>query len=555
MGDLIGTTLGERYRVEGRIGDGIGGQGTVYRGTDLSLRAKVAIKVLRPELAQRPGALSRFEREARSLARIRHEHVVIVRDFGTQEGICYLVEDYVPGENLKTVLRKRGALPAEAVLEVVRQVGNALAYIHRLGIVHRDIKPANIIIDSRSGHAVLVDFGIAHLMQEEPADPTLTEDTSFGRTGTLAWGPTLTPTCAAPEQWEGGLSDARTDIYAFGLVVYEMLAGRHPFNETNDTREMLRDKHLHQFPQDPRRWTPSLPAEVYSVLLRALAKRPEQRYPTAEAFVKDLELALTRPSTWRHLKRKTTATMRRLLGAVPPLRIAVGAVILVALIVLGARQVFRWPPPPPPTPTSIPTREVIATVPPSRVFVSTPTPTPTSTKPGPTRTVTATATATIAPMLTATPTMTPKPSLTATGTRKATALAPERKLPPRPELLFPRYDISRVSYARGQVYVYGRVTMPRERYPDQTWEASWAGNDVVSACGIDAKSERIKWWPVGSRNRKEGTDDLLGTIPAQDINCKIWIKLSVWTNKDKDSTYALFDLSELGVPCKVRGCQ
>jgi len=279
---LIGKTLAGKYRIDARLS--VGGMGTVYRGTHVMMDKTVAIKVLRPSLAADEKIVARFSREARAASRISHPNALSVTDFGEDEaGIVFLVMEYLSGRTLKQVIREEGPLSLARTVDIMRQVGDALDAAHSQNVVHRDLKSDNIMLvgTSTGDHAKVLDFGIAKI--NEP-------DGEFD-TGLTA--PNLvmgTPQYMSPEQCsQDGEIDARTDIYSFGVILYEMLVGHVPF--TGDSPTMVMMKHL----QDP---VPSilderkdLPPAIGRVVARAMAKVPDNRYQTINELLEDLTIA------------------------------------------------------------------------------------------------------------------------------------------------------------------------------------------------------------------------------------------------------------------------
>jgi len=238
---LIGATLGDgRYRIDRKLGSG--GQGTVYKGTHLTLNIPVAIKVLpfsRTEKMQK-----RFAREARRAASLRHANIVGVLDYEYDPDwdTYYIVSEFIDGGNLKSVIENRsGPLPIDEVVGYITQVGTALQFAHDQGIIHRDIKPSNILWEQRTGRIVLCDFGLARMIEGEEMDVTSAGAVKPG-----------TPAYMSPEQCLGQDLDARTDIYSLGIVVYEMLTGLNPFRGTHDTSDSIRYKHIPEAPPPPR---------------------------------------------------------------------------------------------------------------------------------------------------------------------------------------------------------------------------------------------------------------------------------------------------------------
>ncbi|HEX5505348.1 MAG TPA: serine/threonine-protein kinase, partial [Thermomicrobiales bacterium] len=282
MDPLVGATLG-RYRVDARLGRG--GMATVYRAHDPAFGRVVALKVLDPALTGDPAFVQRFLREARAIARLQHPNILPVYDVGEQDGEGYLVMQYVTGGTLRDRLRvPRGArvlAPAEAAA-LLAPVGAALDYAHRQGVLHRDVKPTNILLTEQD-HPFLADFGLAKGFDQD------------GVSGLTATGMMIgTPEYMSPEQGQGGALDGRSDLYSLGVVLYEALTGRTPFRgETaNETPVSIVVRHVTAPPPPPRALNPALSPAVEAVLLRALAKSPDERYPTAGALFAALREAL-----------------------------------------------------------------------------------------------------------------------------------------------------------------------------------------------------------------------------------------------------------------------
>ncbi len=240
---LISTTLG-RYEIVGRIGKG--GMATVYRARQITVQRDVAIKIISTDLAEDPQFMARFEREAQVIANLQHPRILPVHDFGHEGEIAYLVMRLIEGESLYTRLR-RGPLSLRQASKYVDQVGEALDYAHAQGVIHRDLKPNNVLIDEWD-NLYLMDFGLAKIVA---ASQSLTQ------TGTVLG----TPAYMAPEQWRGEAVDARTDVYALGVILYEMVVGRTPFE--SDTPFTLMYKHINDAPPSPRAALPELPGVTY----------------------------------------------------------------------------------------------------------------------------------------------------------------------------------------------------------------------------------------------------------------------------------------------------
>jgi serine/threonine-protein kinase len=291
-----------RYQISAELGRG--GMGIVYLAYEPAIERAVALKILSPDLAHQPGILARLRREAISTARLRHPHIALLYEFGEADGTPFLAMEYVPGASLRQLLAA-GPLAPERALRLLSQIGEALDYAHAMRIVHRDVKPSNILV-APGDHAVLIDFGLAEMAESS----LLTAD-----------GMVLgTPHYMAPEQAEGRDANARSDQYGLAAVAYEMLTGVPPFHGRSSTAVVY--AHIHDLPPPPNERRPALPAAVNPVLLRALAKAPDQRYPSLAEFVADLQSALAAPPP-----------RRRAAGRWPE---AAGGLALLVLLVLLA---------------------------------------------------------------------------------------------------------------------------------------------------------------------------------------------------------------------------
>jgi len=277
------THLGDRYDVGQVIGRG--GMAEVYEGTDRRLNRRVAIKVLRPDLARDPMFQERFRREAQSAAGLNHPNIVAIYDTGedlisdgvNQVSIPYIVMEYVDGVTLRQMLNNGPRILPERALEVIAGVLAALDYAHRHGIVHRDIKPANIMINSH-GDAKVMDFGIARAMSDAATSVTATSAVM----GTAQY--------LSPEQARGESVDARSDIYSTGCVLYELLTSGPPFN--GESPVSIAYQHVNETPKLPSSVDPSIPTTLDAITLTALAKSPASRYQTAAEMRFDIERAI-----------------------------------------------------------------------------------------------------------------------------------------------------------------------------------------------------------------------------------------------------------------------
>ncbi|HEX9438122.1 MAG TPA: protein kinase, partial [Roseiflexaceae bacterium] len=267
MIDLSNTQLGQ-YQLTEVIRRG--GMSTVYKAYQPSLERYVAVKVLMHE--RDPQFAARFKREARAIAQLQHHNILPIYDYGEQENVLFLVLQYIEnGQTLGDMLGAPMAVPT--ALRLMSHVLGALQYAHERGIIHRDIKPANVLMPSPTW-PMLADFGIAKLMNDNQQRLTVPGLI----VGTAAY--------MAPEQATGQPIDARTDLYAAGVMLYEMVTGRVPFDA--DTPMAVLTKHVYEAPPPPRSLNPDLPAAVEAALLKALAKDPAARYQTAAAMAADL---------------------------------------------------------------------------------------------------------------------------------------------------------------------------------------------------------------------------------------------------------------------------
>lgn len=270
---LVGRKLGA-YQVTDLLGQG--GMATVYKGYREDIDRYVAIKVLPPHPGLDQEFIERFKLEARTIARLQHPHILPLYDYGADDDILYLVMAYIEGGSLAGRI-KRGRMDPTVIAEMLRQIASALDYAHRQGVIHRDIKPDNILLD-KEGHALLADFGIVKLAEGPSTRLTVTG----GLIGTPAY--------MAPEQASGYAVTASADLYSLGVVVYEMLTGRQPYS--GDTPMQVVIKHMNEPVPSLQTLDASFPTEIDQVMQRALAKNPENRYPTATAFAEEFNRAI-----------------------------------------------------------------------------------------------------------------------------------------------------------------------------------------------------------------------------------------------------------------------
>ncbi|NNM05420.1 MAG: protein kinase [Gemmatimonadetes bacterium] len=297
------VALADRYKIERELGSG--GMATVYLAEDLKHPRKVAVKVLKPELAETLGH-DRFLREVEIVAGLNHPNILTLIDSGEEDGLIFFVMPYVAGETLRDRMKREGPLPIDEALRVAREVADALAYAHESGVIHRDIKPSNILLEA--GHAVISDFGVARAVGAAGVSDATATGIAVG-----------TPKYMSPEQATGGEVDGRADVYALGCVLWEMLAGGAPFNAP--TPQAILVNKLSDTTPSLRAKRKTVPPDVERVIERAMESLPGDRFGTAREF----EQALAEPETAERLapRRRRQARIRRFAG--------VAAVVLIAL--------------------------------------------------------------------------------------------------------------------------------------------------------------------------------------------------------------------------------
>ena len=315
-----GSTFAGRYQVIEELGRG--GMGRVYKVHDTELNEKIALKLLRPELAADPETVERFRNELKTARQVAHKNVCRMFDIGRSEGAPYITMEYVHGEDLKRLIRKIGQMPAGRTVSIARQIAEGLVEAHAHGIVHRDLKPQNIMVDE-GGNVRIMDFGIAR---------------SLERKGITGAGIMIgTPEYMSPEQVEGKPVDARSDIYSLGIILYEMMTGRVPFE--GDTPFTVGVKHKSEKPRDPLELNPAIPQDLGLLILRCLEKEKEKRFQSAGEFLGELaKIEQSLPTTERvmtkhrpHTSKQVTVTFDIKKAAVPAIA---GVLIVAAVIVL-----------------------------------------------------------------------------------------------------------------------------------------------------------------------------------------------------------------------------
>jgi serine/threonine protein kinase len=354
MENLTGRQFGP-YQIVAPLGEG--GMAAVYKAYQPSMERYVALKVLPRHFASDPHFTSRFQREAKLLAKLQHPHILPVFDFGQSDEYSYIVMPLVPSGTLRSLLAG-GPLPFTRIREIISQLGSALNYAHSQGMIHRDVKPGNVLIDE-TGNCLLTDFGLARMV-----DSSVQLTNSGATVGT--------PSYMSPEQGSGKNVDVRSDIYSLGIILYEMVTGRVPYKA--ETPIAVIYKHI-QDPLPPAQiFRPDLPEAIESIILKALSKNPEDRYQTAGDMVRAIQTAV--PDTLLLSTAKA-----RLLPIKPTRRIPVWAWTVLGIatlfIILGGVLIGinKAPPTPEPLPTSAETTSPFQPAPPTReILVVTPEP-------------------------------------------------------------------------------------------------------------------------------------------------------------------------------------
>jgi len=270
--------LNNRYQLQERLGTG--GMAMVYRAHDLTLERTVAIKILRKDFSNDPSFRQRFHQEAKAAANLSHPNIVTVHDFGLFSDQLFIVMEFVPGSDLKKLLKERDHFSSAETLELITQACTGIGYAHRAGLVHCDIKPQNMLV-TPDNRLKVVDFGIARLMASISPDEQ----------SDVVWG---SPQYFSPEQATGMAPSPASDVYSLGVVLYEMLTGRLPFIAS--TADELARLHRESLPPSPRRFNPSLSISLEQVLLKILAKEPASRYRTADQLGRVLTAMAQQPA-------------------------------------------------------------------------------------------------------------------------------------------------------------------------------------------------------------------------------------------------------------------
>ena len=310
-----GSTFAGRYQIIEELGKG--GMGKVYKALDTDLKEKVAIKLINPEVAVDKKTIERFRNELKFARKIRHKNVCQMYDLNREEGTHYITMEYVHGEDLKRLIRKMGQMSAGQVISIAMQVCEGMAEAHRLGVVHRDLKPQNIMVDEE-GNARIMDFGIARSVK--------------GKGITGAGVMIGTPEYMSPEQVEGKESDQRSDIYSLGVILYEMVTGRVPFE--GDTPFTIGVKHKSEAPQNPKELNSQIPDDLSNLILKCMEKDKEKRYQSAgevRSELKNIEKGI--PTTEKVIPKRKPITSKEITVTFGLKKLFIPAVVIAALVI------------------------------------------------------------------------------------------------------------------------------------------------------------------------------------------------------------------------------
>ena len=325
---MVGETIADRYEVEELVGHG--GMSSIYKAHDSLLERNVALKILHEQYNADDDFVERFKREARAVAQLQHPNIVTVIDRGEEDERQFIVFEYIDGENLKELVVRKGRLEVREALEIAVEVARGLAFAHSQGLVHRDVKPQNVLLNG-DGRAKVTDFGIARSLDVD----------GMTQTGTVLG----TSNYIAPEQASGQPVGTQSDVYALGVVLYEMLAGEVPF--PGETFVAVAMKHVHEPPPNLLDVRRDVPLRVAAAVDRALEKDPDQRFGSMDAFASELEACLAEldspetdsdrtmviPARQRHAARKQVSRWPIFIGVLALLAIA--AIVAGLLIVAG----------------------------------------------------------------------------------------------------------------------------------------------------------------------------------------------------------------------------
>jgi len=319
-----GTVLAGRYEIIEELGKG--GMGKVYRVEDTKIEEEVALKLIRPEITADKKTIERFKNELKTARKITHKNVCRMYHLGEEKGICFITMEYIPGEDLRTLIRRVKQLTVGTAISIAKQIAEGLVEAHHLGIVHRDLKPSNIMIDKK-GNARIMDFGIARSIEAR------------GITGERAMIGTLE--YMSPEQVEGKEADQRSDIYSLGIILYEMVTGRIPFE--GETSLDIAMKHKSEVPKDPEEINPQIPDDLSDLIMKCLEKDKEKRYQSAEELLAGLgEIEKEIPTTHREIPRSKPLTTKEVIAAFSAKKLFIPTFLIMALVIIGLVFWHPW---------------------------------------------------------------------------------------------------------------------------------------------------------------------------------------------------------------------
>ena len=312
-----GSTFAGRYQIIEELGRG--GMGKVYKALDAEVDEKIALKLIKPEIAADKKTIDRFRNELKFARKIRHKNVCQMYDLGSAEGAYFITMEYVAGEDLKKLIRKMGFLSPGQAVAIAKQVCDGLVEAHRLGVVHRDLKPQNIMVDEK-GDARIMDFGVARSIE--------------GKSITGAGMMIGTPDYMSPEQVDGKDIDQRSDVYSLGVILYEMVTGQTPFE--GETPFTIGVKHKSEVPKNPKELNSQIPDDLCRVILRCLEKEREKRYQSAGEVRSELiNIEKGIPTTERIVPERKPLTSREITVQLSMKKLFLPASIVLAIVIIA----------------------------------------------------------------------------------------------------------------------------------------------------------------------------------------------------------------------------